>query len=292
VSPLRGALSFLPLPLAREGWSEGTLETTPLSRATRFNRTMAYSFASTLRRALRMLVALAACVVAAQTASAMTEADPRKIFPDPKTATLAAAVAEGDAAKIKALIAAGADPNARGERNVTLLEWSLLRQSPRGLAALLENGANPSETGVGGATPLHLAGMANDPQYLRILLDHGADPNAPHGATGEPPLSAALMNPDGTAFELLLQHAADPNRADRLGNTPLHVAAKAHKPDAVLRLLEAGADASRRNARGDTFQIYFNIAPAGGFSGPAKQKHDAVDAWLAAHGVAVEPKSR
>jgi hypothetical protein len=68
----------------------------------------------------------------------------------------------------------------------------------------------------------------------------------------------------------------------------LFVAAKTHKPDAVLRLLEAGADASRRNERGDTFQAYFNIAPAGGFSGDAQKKHDAVSGWLTAHGVAVE----
>jgi uncharacterized protein len=237
---------------------------------------------------VRVLLALASFVLAAHAAFAMTQADPRKIFPDPKAAALADAVAAGDAAKVKALVAAGADPNARGERGVTLLEWSLLQQSPRGLAALLENGADATQPGVGGATPLHIAAMANDPQYLRVLLDHRADPNAPHGTTGEPPLSAALMNPDGTAFDLLLQHHADPNRADRLGNTPLFVAAKTHKPDAVLRLLEAGADARHRNERGDTFQTYFNIAPAGGFSGEAKQKHDAVSAWLTAHGVAVQ----
>jgi len=231
---------------------------------------------------------VATCVLAMQTISAMTEADPKKIFPDPKAAALAAAAAEGDAAKVKALVASGADPNARGERGVTLLEWSMLRQSPKGLAALLDNGADASQAGVGGATPLHIAAMANDPQYLRILLDHGVDPNAPHGATGEPPLSASLMNPDGRAFDLLLQHHADPNRADRLGNTPLIVAAKTHKPEAVLRLLEAGADANHRNERGDTFQTYFNIAPAGGFSADAKKKHDAVSTWLTAHGVAVE----
>jgi ankyrin repeat protein len=250
---------------------------------------MAYSIVTTRRRALlRAAFAFAACMFAMQTTPAMTEADPKKIFPDPKAAALADAAAEGDAAKVKSLVAAGADPNAHGERGVTLLEWSMLRQSPKGLAALLESGANASEPGVGGATPLHIAAMANDPEYLRILLDHGADPNAPHGATGEPPLSASLMNPDGRAFDLLLQHRADPNRADRLGNTPLFVAAKTHKPDAVLRLLEAGADASRRNERGDTFQAYFNIAPAGGFSGDAQKKHDAVSGWLTAHGVAVE----
>ena len=245
---------------------------------------MPYSFPTP--RTLALL--FATCLLAMQTTSAMTEADPNKIYRDPKTAALAEAAADGDAAQVKSLIAAGADPNAHGERNVTLLEWAMLRQSPRGLAALLDNGANASAPGVGGATPLHVAAMANDPQYLRILLDHGADPNAPHGTSGEPPLSAALMNPDHRAFDLLLQHRADPNREDRLGNTPLIVAAKTHKPDAVLRLLEAGADATHRNQRGDTFQAYFHIAPAGGFSGEAKKKHDAVNAWLTAHGVAVE----
>jgi len=240
------------------------------------------------RRVCASIVFVVAFSIATFASAAMSEADPYKIFPDPKVAALAAAVADGDAAKIKAEIAAGADPNGRGDRDVTLLEWALLRQSPRGLAALLENGADASRPGVGGATVLHMAAMANDAQYLRILLDHDADPNAPHGVTGEPPLAAALMNPDNAAFDLLLQHKADPNRADRLGNTPLHVAAKVHKPDDVLRLLEAGADPQRRNERGDTFQVYFNIAPAGGFSSAAKAKHETVNTWLRSHGVAVE----
>jgi len=224
--------------------------------------------------------------------AAMSETDPTKIFPDPKVAALAAAVADGDAARVKAEIAAGADPNGRGERDVTLLEWALLRQSPRGLAALLENGADASRPGVGGATVLHMAAMANDATYLRILLEHRADPNAPHGTTGEPPLSAALKNVDGAALDLLLKYKADPNRADRLGNTPLHVAAKVHKPDAVLKLLDAGADANHRNERGDSFQVYFNIAPAGGFSASAQAKHEAVHAWLRAHDIAVETATR
>lgn len=228
------------------------------------------------------------CLVVSLTANAMSEADPYEIFPQPKVGALAAAVADGDAARIKSLIADGADPNAHGEHDVNLLEWALLQQSPSGLAALLENGADPARPGAGGATVLHMAAMANDSRYLRILLDHGADPNAPHGTTGEAPLAAALMNPDATAFDLLLAHHADPNRADRLGNTPLHVAAKVHKPDAVLQLLEHGADANRRNQRGDSFQVYFNIAPAGGFSTAAQAKHEAVHAWLRAHGVAVE----
>ncbi|MEP7044365.1 MAG: ankyrin repeat domain-containing protein [Dokdonella sp.] len=226
------------------------------------------------------------------TLAAVTDADPDKIFSDPNVAALAKADAAGDAAHVRLLITRGADPNGKGDRDVNLLEWSLLQQSARGMTALLDGGADPAQPGVGGATVLHMAAMANDIVYLRTLLDHGADPNTPHGTTGAPPLSAALMNPDGAAFDLLLAHHADPNRADRLGNTPLQVAAEVHKPDCVLRLLESGADAGHRNLRGDTFQAYFNIAPAGGFSTAAQAKHDAVHAWLRTHGVAVETSAR
>jgi hypothetical protein len=82
------------------------------SRATRFNLAMSYSFVTMRKLALlRALVTLVTCVFAMQTTSAMTEADPKKIFPDPKAAALAEAAAEGDAAKVKALVASGADPN-------------------------------------------------------------------------------------------------------------------------------------------------------------------------------------
>lgn len=249
-------------------------------------------FRTPARRARRhlahWLVTAALATFAHWTPAAVTDADPNKIFPDPKVAALAAAVAAGDEARVRSLVAAGADPNGSGDRDVNLLEWALLQQSPRGLQALLDAGADASRPGLGGATVLHMAAMASDPTYLKRLLEHGADPNAAHGTTGAPPLSAALMNPDAAAFDLLLAHRADPNRADRLGDTPLHVAASAHKTDLVLRLLEAGADATRRNQRGDTFQVYFNIAPAGGFSTAAQAKRDAVHDWLRAHGVAIE----
>jgi ankyrin repeat protein len=236
------------------------------------------------------LVALVA-LLAHWTFAAVTDADPNTIFPDAKSAELARAVAAGDAARVKALVAAGANPNARGDREVTMLQWALLQQSPRGMQALLENGADASQPGVGGATVVHMAAMATDPAYLKILLEHGADPNVAHAKTGQPPLSAALMNPENTAFDLLLAHKADPNRADAIGNTPLHVAAQVHKPECVIRLLETGADATLKNQRGDTFQPYFNIQPAGGFSAAAAAKHEAVHAWLRAHGVPVETKN-
>ncbi|SFR94063.1 hypothetical protein SAMN05216570_0927 [Dyella sp. OK004] len=219
---------------------------------------------------------------------AMSDTDASKVFSDSRVVALLDAAATGDAARVRSLAAAGADINAQGDRGVTPLEWTLLHQDLRGMNALLQAGADPTRPGVGGATVLHLAAMANDPAYLKSLLDHGADPNAPHGVTQAPPLAAALMNPKDDAFDLLLMHHADPNRADRLGNTPLHVAAKVHKTHCVLRLLQAGADATRRNQQGATFQTYFNILPAGGLNPAARAEHEQVDQWLRQHGVSVE----
>lgn len=218
----------------------------------------------------------------------MGNADANNVFSDAGTIALANAALAGDSAKVHAMVAGGANPNAQGKDDVTLLEWALLRQSKPGMTALLDAGANASQPGLGGDTVLHLAAKANDPSYLKLLLDHGADPNAPHGVTQAPPIDAALMNPQTDTFELLLAHHADPNRADRMGDTPLHVAAQVHKPQCVLALLKAGADPSLRNQRGNTFQTYFNILPAGGLNSAAQAQHEDVHQWLREHHVTVE----
>ena len=238
--------------------------------------------------ALCMLLASLWVAIGAAGRESMSNADASHVFSDARTIALANAALDGDSARVRALVAEGADPNAHGKDDVTLLQWALLRQSKPALTALLDAGANPSLPGLGGDTVLHLAAKANDPSYLKLLLDHGADPNAPHGTTQAPPIDAALMNPRNDAFELLLAHHADPNRADRMGDTPLHVAAQVHKPQCVLALLKAGADANLRNKRGDTFQAYFNVLPAGGLHPAAKAEHEAVHQWLREHRVAVE----
>jgi len=240
------------------------------------------------RRAAWCLLAGLALAGAVAETQAMSDTDASKVFADARVAAVVDAAARGDEAGVRSLRQQGVDINAQGERGVTPLEWALLHKDRRAMETLLRAGADPSRPGVGGATVLHLAAMANDPSYLRLLLDHGADPNAPHGVTQAPPLDAALMNPGDDAFDLLLAHHADPNRADRLGNTPLHVAAKVHRTHCVLRLLEAGADATRSNQQGATFQTYFNILPAGGLNANARAQHEQVHQWLRQHGVAVE----
>lgn len=217
--------------------------------------------------------------------------DAKQAFPEPRSAELAQAVADGDAAQVRALVAAGADPNARGDRGVTLLQYAMLAQSPRGMEALLDSGADPSRPGMGGSTPVHGAAIANDPQYLELLLARRADPDAPHAETGETALADAVAPRLRAQFDALLKAGADPNRADRMGNTPLHQAAKLNAAGQVLALLQAGADPRARNAQGASFQAFLFKQPDDKLSEPARQQRAAVVAWLQAHDVALEAPS-
>ena len=214
--------------------------------------------------------------------------DAKQVFPDPETAALAAAAAEGDASRVRELVGEGADPDAHGDKGMNVLQYALAKQSPDGMKALLDNGADPSKPGLGGSTVIHNAAIADDAVYLEILLAHRADPDAAHGQTGAPPLSAAAGPRTDKQFRLLLSARADPNRADRTGNTPLHAAAMINAGAHVLALLKAGADPRARNAQGQTFQPYYLKLPEDRLNESARQERREVIAWLKEHDVALE----
>ena len=108
-----------------------------------------------------------------------------------------AVMERGDAAVVAALIAGGADVNARGDLDFTY---------------------GP------GATPLYWAVYGNpDPAVLELLVRAGADVNA-RARSGWTPLHlAALRNP--VLFPILLDLGADPDALDRYGKTPMDYAA-------------------------------------------------------------------
>lgn len=218
-----------------------------------------------------------------------TQARPsaQDIFPDPKVAALAEAVADGDVAAIRTL-AAGVDLSARGDKQVTLLQWALLNQRLDSLKALLDAGADPKQPGVDGDTVLHMAAAANDASYLTELLARGVDPNVRNPESGAGPLRAALMGEREAQFRALLAAGADPNLADRLGNTPLHIAGQINEPARALDLLEAGSDPTARNAQGVTFQRYLFMTRASLLNAETRKRREAVEAWLSSHGVALE----
>lgn len=217
--------------------------------------------------------------------------DAREAFDDPQIIALADAVARGDRARVIELVGQGVDIDARGDRGVNLLQWAMGNKSRTGLEALLEAGANPANPGIGDGTAIHTAAKANDPVYLEILLAHGADPDTPRPDTQRSPLSEATGAGNEAQFRMLLEAGADPDRADRMGDTALHRAARTGPYWEVLALLEAGADPLARNAQGATFHDYLHVTPAQILNEEAKADLAAIDAWLREHGIPIEHDS-
>jgi uncharacterized protein len=213
--------------------------------------------------------------------------DVHEVFTDPRVAELAEAVAAGKVSRV-AELAKAVDLSAQGDKNVTLLQWALLNRSIDGMKALLDAGADPTQSGMDSDTVVHMAAMANDATYLTELLARGVNPNVRNPESGAGPLRAALMGERNEQFRALLAAGADPDLADRLGNTPLHVAGQINEPERALDLLNAGADPMARNAQGVTFQRYLFMTRAALLNAETRRQREAVEAWLTAHAIQIE----
>lgn len=181
----------------------------------------------------------------------------REIFRDPEVAALAEAVLARNAARAVELVAAGANPNARGDRNVTLLQWVMLARSPSGFGILLDLGADPALPGIDGDGAIHFAAKANDTAYLRLILARHGTVDARNLMTGRTPLMEALVGNRMAHVQMLHAAGARLDLVDTMGNTPLHIAAQISNSAQVLAMLEQGAPARARNRQGKTFQTYF-----------------------------------
>ena len=231
----------------------------------------------------------------------------------PLRALLAAADA-GDTVALTALLDAHPDlVSARG----TLAGHSGLRTALHFgvghepiVRLLLERGADPNVRDEGDlACPLHFAAENQDLPVIRLLLAHGADPIGNGDGheldvigwatcwdyvTVQPEVLACLLNGGarhhlfsavavGDVAALRDAAAADPAALARVMDrtnrrrTALHLAVVKRQPDALLALLELGADPEARDAAGVT--PLDQAALAG---------EDAMAAALIAHGARIE----
>lgn len=197
-------------------------------------------------------------------------------------AALAQAVARGDVKGI-AEQATQARLHEQGDHQVTLLQWAILSQQPQSLSALLALGADASTPGLDGNSALHTAAAVQDPQYLRLLLACGVPVNLRHAVTGATPLAVAVLAGREEQLRLLLVSGADVTLSDRLGDAPLHAAAKINAPQLALMLLQAGADAKARNQQGMTFQFYFSQTPTALQNEEMRDRYHQLNTWLKAH---------
>jgi ankyrin repeat protein len=147
------------------------------------------------------------------------------------------------------LLAAGADANATDELGRTPLHYAAAKGNSSLSSFLLERGAR-ADAGAGRWTPLHEAAGSDDRGTAELLIGLGADVNCADAA-GRTPLHLATI--PGMA-RLLLEHGADPNAAAAGGTTPLHSLAcnQATRPEVVALLIAAGAAVNARTATGRT----------------------------------------
>jgi ankyrin repeat protein len=133
------------------------------------------------------------------------------------------------------------------------LHWAAHWNDLETVRALLAAGARPDAANRYGVTPLHEAATLGNAAMAGALLRAGADVNAAYGE-GETPLMIAARTGSPETVRLLLESGAAVNAAERWrGQTPIMFAAVENHAAIVKALVDAGADV---NARGvaHTFQ--------------------------------------
>jgi uncharacterized protein len=179
------------------------------------------------------------------------------------------------AAKIRALVAAGADVNARfaGPHTETPLHWAASSDDIAVLDALLDADADIDATGavIGGGTPLDDARAFLQRNAARRLIERGATVGLDDAATlglldhlhtflaaDPPPQPAditrafwgACHGGQQQAAQILLAHGADPNWIpDWEPRTPLDAARRSGADDLVAWLLDHGATPASQQRR-------------------------------------------
>ena len=161
----------------------------------------------------------------------------------PESALARAAAAE-DGERVRALARAGAALDAPDASGFTALDWAARNGRVEAIQALVAAGADPDarDSGPNGWTPLLHAIHKGQAGAARTLLAAGADPNA-RALNGGVALMAAAIRGDPELVDLLLAAGADPLVRDR-GRTALTNAVAGGNP-AVVRALRRQAPTLR-----------------------------------------------
>ena len=174
----------------------------------------------------------------------------------PYESLVADAAQKGDLEAVRALLQQGADPNAAQPDGLTGLHWAALNDELGIAEILLYAGATVSPvTRVGGYTPLHLASQSGHGVVARTLLEAGADANA-YTTTGVSSLHFAAQADAAEAILALIEHGAEVDARDTFSNrTPLMFAAYRGAVEATEALVRADADISATTAVKDYVEI-------------------------------------
>jgi ankyrin repeat protein len=145
-----------------------------------------------------------------------------------------------------------ADPNLKDDEGNTPLIRAIDANKVAVVRALLAHGANPEAKRAGEWPALIVAVAQRSPEMTAALLEAKADVNIVAGGAAQSALHSAAAMGSREIVQLLITAHANVNLRDLEGNTPLHLAVREGKESIVPLLLEAKADPNLRNSSGTT----------------------------------------
>lgn len=229
------------------------------------------------------------------------------------------AIGRGMTPIVKALLAAGADPNVRAPQEAAAL-FAAARQGDTAIVSLLlQRGLRVNVRDAYNATPLQVALAMNHTDAAHLLIQHGADLAAAEkdgvdvamlaAAVGDMPTLEACVRAgvsftvsdsrvrtalhyaakcrDPSAARYLCAHGASLNAADATGMTPLHVACENVRSATGIALLELGAN-TRLTAANKMTPL---LSLASNYLAPGKDAPALLDA-LAQHGADISARDK
>lgn len=173
------------------------------------------------------------------------------------------AASRGDTATVRALLAKGADVQARDAAGRTALMYAAENGDATSVQALLISGADVNARDWQGWTALMYAATHGDIATVQALLAHRAHVNAKSEGNGWTALMSAASRGHVPVVQALLAQGAEANAKDRDDRTALLIAVQQGYTAVVQALLEGGADVQVKNKEGKT---PLAIAEAEGFS--------------------------
>jgi len=152
--------------------------------------------------------------------------------------------------RVKELIDAGADINAKDNNGRTVLNLAVEEGHTDVVKVLIANGVDLNDGSLHGAAALGYKDIAN------MLINAGAYVNDRSDELGYTPLMSAALRENPEIIELLIANGADINARCVEMNTPLIYAAIYGCPKNAEVLIANGADINAKNNNGQTALMF------------------------------------
>ena len=169
---------------------------------------------------------------------ALSCTDPNFIDPETGRTPLMTAVALSDAPRVSALLASGANPDAKDTNGIRAIHYAAGEPDPAILRTLIVGGADVNAKGRTGKTPVMEAARLGMIQNVKILADAGADLDARDDLDRNVVMFGAMAKQSSLDIvKYLLENGAPDFTFTSKGDTPLFLAIDHGNSDTALYLL-------------------------------------------------------